>query len=289
MASISKLLPATEYIGSNSAYISFIGDTKKKPEDGKPNWETPSYPSVPDTATSRSTSQTRTWTIYSGEASTFSYSWTFYRSASPRPILIGSAKVQSNKQQQVSSLLVGQQNSIYGVYKVSLTGYKVTVTRTWTQTRTPGKPAVPGSGDNPGTPAVPPGPWIDGTPSDRQNSSVKVTYDYQDTTTSSISIYTKPSPFSWSVTSNGYIDQQLSANKWNQLCDQVGKRSSWINQSNSYNIADGYHVSAGDYMSAQIYNGLAGKLNLNPNIPSGLIKNIEAEHIKALVRVANSS
>lgn len=287
MASISKLLPATTYIDSDSAYISFTGDTKKKPEDGKPNWATPSYPSVPDTATSRSTSQTRTWTIYSGEASTFSYSWTFYRSASPRPIVIGSAKVQSNKQQQVSSLLVGQENSIYGIYKVSLTGYKVTVTRTWTQTRTAGKPAVPGTDDKPGTPAVPPGPWSTATTSDRQDSSIKVTYNYQDTTTSTISMYTKPSQFSWSVTPDGYIDQQLSADKWNQLCDQVGKRASWINQSNSYGIANSNKVNVGQYMSAQIYNGLANRLNCTP-VQSGSIQNIAAEHINVLVRAANS-
>lgn len=74
----------------------------------------------------------------------------------------------------------------------------------------------------------------------------------------SVTVYTQPSDFSFGCYSGAYIADYATAEKWNLLADQVGKYKSWRDQSSQYSSYNDLKVTQGAWITADIYNSMAG-------------------------------
>ena len=77
------------------------------------------------------------------------------------------------------------------------------------------------------------------------------------TASDSVTVYTSPSPFSFGCSRGDYIADYITASRWNQLVDQLGKYRSWRNQSNNYSDYNTLKVAAGAWITATLYNSMA--------------------------------
>lgn len=106
-------------------------------------------------------------------------------------------------------------------------------------------------------------------------------------TSNTLIIYTKPNTFTWDIPSSGYIIDYISATKWNELCDQVGKYLSYKNKSNQYSVANGAKVNPKDWISAAIYNQVANLLGKSTVTANQTL--ITAAHFTTLRDAVNAS
>lgn len=175
----------------------------------------------------------------------------------------------------VTGLVAGKSNSITAT--LSVTRSSKIITRTYKQKHTRTK-------KEDGTYTS----WVEGSKtlvSTTKADGVGTNLGSQ--TSNTLIIYTKPTEFTWTISSSGYIVDYISATKWNELCDQVGKYLSYKNKSNQYSAANGAKVSSGAWISAAIYNQLANLLNKSTVVAGQTL--ITAAHFTTLRDAVNAS
>lgn len=171
---------------------------------------------------------------------------------------------------------------------VTVTCTKTTTTQTSTRTRT----YTPASG-TPGQEGYTPasyGTWSSwSTPTSGSSSST--THTVGTATSNTITVYGKPSAFSWgaNVKEEETIQSStgLSVTKWNELVTKTGQWVSWRNQGDYYGDYDSAKASSGDIIRAWQHETIRGALGAGGGTTnSGDL--ITAEHFLRLETAINA-
>lgn len=193
--------------------------------------------------------QTRTVTTYKN----IEYEWDF-----------GSTRASGTHDFSISA---GQAKSISASVEVTCTRTITRQSRTNTREWIEGTPAQGTPGQEGYVPATP-GKWgsWQGWSDASDTSSSSTTYTIANVSTNTITVYGRPSEFSWGsgVATDMTIEASsgLTASKWNTLVTRTEQHTNWKNQSGGANYSSA-EVSSGDLVSASVYNVLANALGVN--------------------------
>lgn len=236
--------------GSTSATASYSVSGYSLPSGGTTDWSG-------DAPSGGTWTQTRVTTEYRD----LSYSWSF-------------GETGSSGTHTFYGLTAGSSNYLSGTVTISCQTRQNIERRScsWID-------GTPATETSPGTPGHW-GSWSSGTTSEGSWSNHSLGSE-----SVSLTVYTKPSSFSWSgnVNSGQTIQLNLSSSDWNTLCTKAAQRRNWINQSSGASV--NATVSSGEIISAGKYNTLATALGVS-NVSQGDV--IRASHFTALSSAVNA-
>lgn len=226
------------------------------------------------------TSQTRTGTskqtIYNSGCTT-NWSWKFSGGN-------GGSSTSKEGTKTISGFNAGAKGTVSGT--LSATRTSRIATRTYKQTRTRTKDTIKGED---GSEKVEYGPWETGEASLSSTSYASGSDKSLGTASDSFTFYTRPAEFTWSTVPqiDGFIEDSISATKWNELMDKAAQKKSWEEQSSHSSEGQQYHVSKGDFITAAIYNNGASLCGVSTRVTADKTL-ICASYFTALSNAVNS-
>lgn len=199
----------------------------------------------------------------------------------------GGTSTSKEGSKTISGFSAGSHPSISGTLSAKRTSKILKRTYKQTQTRTKKEDGTYTS-------------WVAGTKTQVGSGTTTAGSDKDlGTATASFSFYTRPAEFSWSNTpaENAFIDDCLSAIKWNELMDKAVQRYNWKNcQPGSFTspkTTPQNHVSSGDFVTASVYNAAASLCGVNISVTAATSSNngtlIYASYFTALSNAVNAS
>lgn len=223
---------------------------------------------------------TSTQTVYDTDSGCVTkWSWTFTGGN-------GGTSTSKEGSKTISGFTSGTKNTLSGTLSAKRTA-KVK-TRTYTQKRTRVK-----KGDGSYS------EWTEGAKTVSNTSLANGTDKDLGSASGSLSFYTQPSAFSWSSTptEDAFIDDCLSATKWNELMDKAVQRYNWKNcQPGSFTspkTTPQNHVLPGDFVTASAYNAAASLCGVSISVAAATSSNngtlIYASYFTALSNAVNAS